>query len=61
MFTGGGINALNNYDALSALPVFFGTDEDGNGTGVFNGGGIDALAGYDALSAIPPYVALAGW
>ena len=55
------INALNNYDALSALPVFFGTDPTtGDGTGVFNGGGIDALAGYDALSAIPPYIALAG-
>ncbi|MDT5160137.1 MAG: hypothetical protein QOC90_447, partial [Mycobacterium sp.] len=49
VFTGGGIDALNNYAALSALPVFFGTK------GVFNGGGIDALAGYDALSAVPVF------
>ncbi|WP_319446694.1 MULTISPECIES: hypothetical protein [unclassified Mycobacterium] len=55
VFTGGGIDALANYDALSALPVFSAianaaTPEDA----------IAALAGYDALSAIPPYIALAG-
>ena len=52
-FLGGDIDALADYDALSAVPVFFGTN------GVFNGGGVDALANYDALSAVPSYVALA--
>jgi hypothetical protein len=49
VFTGGGINALANYAALSALPIFFGPD------GVFGTGGIDALADYAALSALPVF------
>ena len=54
VFTGGGIDALGNYDALSAIPVFVGTN------GVFTGGGVDALAGYDALSAVPVFVGTNG-
>lgn len=53
VISNGNFDGLANYDVLSALPVFFGTD------GVFNGGGIDALANYAALSAVPSYVALA--
>jgi hypothetical protein len=53
VFTGGGVDALANYDALSAIPVFVGTN------GVFTGGGIGALAGYDALSALPVFQAAA--
>jgi hypothetical protein len=61
VFTGGGVNALANYAALSAIPVFIGTNPvTGAGTGVFNGGGVDALAGYDALSAIPVFVGTNG-
>ncbi len=48
-FLNGDINALGDYDALSAVPVFFGTN------GVFTGGGVQALSGYDALSAIPVF------
>jgi hypothetical protein len=56
VFTGGGVNALNNYAALSAIPVFIGTDPaTGEGTGVLNGGGIDALGGYAALSAVDTF------
>ncbi len=64
MFTGGGIDALapdadgsGGYAALSALPVFFGTEREAPfGPGVFTGGGIGALSNYDALSAIPAYL-----
>jgi hypothetical protein len=42
------------YAALSAIDVFFGDGENGEG-GVFTGGGIDALANYDLLSALPVY------
>lgn len=64
VFTGGGVNALapgsdgsGGYAALSALPVFVGTDPNAPfGQGVFTGGGVDALSNYAALSAIPAYV-----
>jgi hypothetical protein len=64
VFTGGGINALapgsdgnGGYAALSALPVFAGTDDNAPfGLGVFTGGGVGALKNYDALSAIPAYL-----
>ena len=58
--TGGGVNALGGYAALSAVDTFVG-DNNGAG-GVFTGGGIDALApdadgngGYAALSALPVF------
>ena len=64
MLTGGGVNALGGYAALSAVDTFVG-DNNGDG-GVFTGGGIDALApnadgdgGYAALSALPVFVGTA--
>ena len=50
VFTGGGIDALANYDALSAIPAYL----------ALAGGDITALNDLDALSAINPYLALAG-
>jgi hypothetical protein len=67
VFTGGGIDALapnadsgGGYAALSALPVFFGSNAPNTnfGPGVFTGGGLSALSNYDALSAIPAYLNL---
>ena len=40
----GGVDALANYDALSAIPAVLAGD----------------LSSLDSLSAIPPYIALAG-
>ena len=48
------VDALAGYDALSAVPVFVGTN------GVFTGGGVDALAAYDASSAVPVFVGTNG-
>jgi hypothetical protein len=58
VFTGGGIDALapdaagnGGYAALSALPVFVGSQ------GLLTTGNVNALSNYAALSAIPAYLA----
>jgi hypothetical protein len=68
VFGSGGIDALapnadsgGGYAALSALPVFLGSNAPNTnfGPGVFNpAGGLSALSNYDALSAIPAYLNL---
>jgi hypothetical protein len=59
VFTGGGIAALGNYDALSAVPSYVALAQ---ATSLNDA--IDALGGIDAFSALPVYrdvaVALAG-
>ncbi len=44
------MDALADYDALSALPVFVGSE------GLLTTGNVDALADYAALSAIPVFI-----
>jgi hypothetical protein len=50
VFTGGGVDALADYDALSAIPVFVAI---ANATTAEEA--IDALGDYDALSAVPVF------
>jgi hypothetical protein len=66
VFGPGGVDALapnavsgGGYAALSALPVFFGSNAPNTnfGPGVFNpAGGVSALSNYAALSAVPAYL-----
>ncbi len=55
VFNTGGIDALANYDALSAIPVFRDVLTATTPTEA-----IDALAGYDALSAVPVFIGTDG-
>jgi hypothetical protein len=55
VFTGGGIDSLKDYAALSAVPVF-----NNVLTATTPTGAIDALSGLDALSAVPVLIGTDG-